>query len=57
MQRDWDVIRAILTRVPDKPPGDWLNGRELQEWGLPVVNAHIAMLKEAGLVPCRDQAG
>ena len=50
MQRDWDLIRAILTRAAEKAPGEMLDGGEIRDWDPLVVNGHIAMLSDAGYV-------
>lgn len=50
MQRDWDLIRAILTQAAEKRPGEMLDGGEIRGWDPLVVNGHIAMLSDAGFL-------
>jgi hypothetical protein len=50
MQRDWNLIRAILTQASEKYPGVMLSGTEVQGWDHLIVNGHIRMLSEAGYV-------
>lgn len=48
--RDWDLIREILMRAAEKPPGQMLDANEVSGWDPLVVGAHIAMLHDANYV-------
>jgi Hypothetical protein (DUF2513) len=48
IQRDWDLIRAILTQASEQQPGMMLDGTQVQGCDHFLVNAHIAMLHDAG---------
>lgn len=45
--RDWELIREILLRASEKPPGQMLDASEVSGWEPLVVGAHIAMLHDA----------
>jgi hypothetical protein len=57
VKRDWDLIRAVLTQVEAKAPGQFLSDTEVSGWSLADVRGHIAMLKEAGYLDARVLKG
>ncbi len=53
MQRDWDLIRAILDQAADKPPGKSLDANEVKGFEHALVAGHIEMLHDAGYLEAR----
>lgn len=51
MQRDWELIRAILGKVEELPDTkSRLHARSLPGWAEDAVNYHFWLLIEAGLI-------
>lgn len=48
MQRNWDIIRAILTRTAEKAPGQLMHSDEITGFDALEVNGQIAMLHDEG---------
>lgn len=48
MKRDWDLIRVIL--LASEESADSISTRDITEWAPDLVNYHIEMLVQAGLV-------
>ncbi|UZR29096.1 DUF2513 domain-containing protein [Methylococcus mesophilus] len=60
MQRDWELIRDILTRIEALPDTrSKLLARNLPEWSAEAVNYHLRLMIEAGLIEghCTSQPG
>jgi hypothetical protein len=57
MKRDWELIRAILTRVEDAPDlGARLFADRFPEWPAEAVNYHLWLLIHSGLITGRCNA-
>lgn len=48
MQRDWDLIRSILTEAEKKQPGEMMMDSDVADYDPALVRGHIWMLHEAG---------
>ena len=57
MQRDWELIRKILTEAEKKQPGQMLMHSEIDGYDPLVVSAHIAMLDDSGYLKARMVRG
>lgn len=57
MQRDWDLIRAILTEAEKKQPGQMMMDSEVQGFDIALVREHIWMLDKAGYLRGKFQRG
>ncbi len=54
MQRDWDVIRAVLVALEAKPePFSSLWPKHIPEWDVQTVSYHMRLMSEAGLIEAR----
>lgn len=47
LQRDWDLIRALLRGAEALPPGQPLFAGKIQGWDQALINPHIKLLDEA----------
>ena len=53
MKRDFDLIRRILTDIENIPAGKSMNNINYPEYNRSVVDHHIILLDEAGLIKAK----
>ena len=53
MQRDWDLIRTILTEAEKKSPGQMMTDSEVPGYDIALARGHIALLHDGGYVKAK----
>ena len=53
MKRDWEIIRAILLAVEEKPPNVRADETDVPNYPKEIVREHIRLLSDAGYIDAK----